>query len=834
MSQSSVVTWLVMFFSNVPVFIVALGAFGAKVNRKPSFEDKYSTAGGSPGNSENSSCRSESPTTQGYHIDRQTPPYHIDRQTPPPLPPRGVPPRGPQYGDQYQLYQQQIAVSPGHVQQMIRRISPAQAQRETNGRMQAGGGMYTMQPQMAGCRQPVIMHSPQSAAAASHAQLPSGSYSDAGGNTYIVGQGGSPAHVYRQPPSYLHVVQGPPPPQSLSNGTHDMSSRAIGLCVDGHSPLSSHSPSPAPMSLPSQLLMDQSRAQTPKPTPVRAWGAVQPPIFMQQVNSREVQKPKLQTATAPPPVLMDNHSEQYLDQPHNYISSVQAQVNPPPGGGAPWGNGYGQAPASAGHQGMPVQIEITRRPSMPSTYGLTSSQLQNLAGAHPGRTIQIHLQNAAGGSTPMHLQGMVNSMQHQDASMAYTPNSTPQSESPVPRACNQSPISVVSNTSTPSTNSDIPDKPPPPYPGMGAPSQQARCHQQQLHQQQQQQLHQHQQLQQQQLMHQQQLLLHRQQQLQQQHSMIIKTDKQFDLSSETSDDVSVICLDHDGSGDAPTTNEGKHMCTSPKPERRADAKRKDAERCETQLRVFSPQAYKFYMEQHVENVLKTHQQRVTRRVQLQQEMTKVGLSDDAQMQMRKMLQQKESNYLRLKRAKLAQDMFRKIKVLGIGAFGEVSLTRKRDTDQLYAMKTLRKDDVLQRNQVAHVKAERDILAEADNEWVVKLYYSFQDKHNLYFVMEYIPGGDLMNLLIKLGIFEEPLACFYIAELVLAIESVHRMGFIHRDIKPDNILIDKDGHIKLTDFGLCTGFRWTHNSKYYQKGRFVCSRTLPEIIILCVY
>ena len=236
----------------------------------------------------------------------------------------------------------------------------------------------------------------------------------------------------------------------------------------------------------------------------------------------------------------------------------------------------------------------------------------------------------------------------------------------------------------------------------------------------------------------------------------------------------------------------------------------------SRLKVCSSQAYKFFMEQHVENVLKLRQLREKRRKQLEIEMSRYGLSEKSQTEMRKMLVQKESNHIRMKRSKMTRSMFSKVKTLGMGAFGEVALVRKIDANALYAMKILRKADVIRRNQVAHVKAERDILAESDNEWVVKLYYSFQDADNLYFVMEYVPGGDLMALLIKQGIFSEELGRFYTAELVLALESVHKLGFIHRDIKPDNVLIDRNGHIKLTDFGLCTGFRWTHDSKYYQQ------------------
>lgn len=182
----------------------------------------------------------------------------------------------------------------------------------------------------------------------------------------------------------------------------------------------------------------------------------------------------------------------------------------------------------------------------------------------------------------------------------------------------------------------------------------------------------------------------------------------------------------------------KHQ--SPIPERKHISKEKEEEKSECKVKHYSPQAYKFFMEQHIENVMKSYSQRNFRRTQLELEMTKMKLAEETKVQMRKLLFQKESNYIRLKRAKMDKSMFTEIKKIGKGAFGEVILVKKIDTsNHLYAMKTLRKADVLKRNQVAHVKAERDILAEADNEWVVKLYYSFQDKDNLYFVMDYIPG-----------------------------------------------------------------------------------------------
>ncbi|KAF8309594.1 kinase-like protein [Clavulina sp. PMI_390] len=210
-------------------------------------------------------------------------------------------------------------------------------------------------------------------------------------------------------------------------------------------------------------------------------------------------------------------------------------------------------------------------------------------------------------------------------------------------------------------------------------------------------------------------------------------------------------------------------------------------------------------------------ERNNRRVELERKLQADVLMSDERKQ-RQLIQhgKRESQYLRLRRTKIGLEDFKTVKVIGKGAFGEVRLVQKVDSGKIYAMKTLQKAEMLKRDQLAHVRAERDVLAESNSPWVVSLYYSFQDSMYLYLIMEFLPGGDLMTMLIKYDTFTEDVTRFYMAECVLAIEAVHKLGFIHRDIKPDNILIDKEGHIKLSDFGLSTGFHKQHDSQYYAK------------------
>ncbi|KAF5929654.1 hypothetical protein HPG69_002376 [Diceros bicornis minor] len=359
---------------------------------------------------------------------------------------------------------------------------------------------------------------------------------------------------------------------------------------------------------------------------------------------------------------------------------------------------------------------------------------------------------------------------------------------------------------------------------------------------------------------------------------------------------------------------------------------------------------KVTLENFYSNLIAQHEEREMRQKKLEKVMEEEGLKDEELKEnvvdrlsflRKKRLRRsaharKETEFLRLKRTRLGLEDFESLKVIGRGAFGEVRLVQKKDTGHVYAMKILRKADMLEKEQlqerkarcahgdcsfpldksgnvavailsskVGHIRAERDILVEADSLWVVKMFYSFQDKLNLYLIMEFLPGGirlgtlpallsqskyncgkseslflafpnvdvfvwhvslplqwqydlcdsplvlgvemfadictdkrernflflsrvkwksqlsgqhqlgDMMTLLMKKDTLTEEETQFYIAETVLAIDSIHQLGFIHRDIKPDNLLLDSKGHVKLSDFGLCTGLKKAHRTEFYR-------------------
>ncbi|KAF1626570.1 Citron Rho-interacting kinase, partial [Eudyptes filholi] len=140
-------------------------------------------------------------------------------------------------------------------------------------------------------------------------------------------------------------------------------------------------------------------------------------------------------------------------------------------------------------------------------------------------------------------------------------------------------------------------------------------------------------------------------------------------------------------------------------------------------------------------------------------------------------------------------------VVGCGHFADVKVVREKVTGDVYAMKVMSKESLLVQEHVSFFEEERSILSQSTSPWIPQLQYAFQDRKNLYLVMEYQPGGDLLSLLNRYeDQLDENMVQFYLAELVLAIHSVHQMGYVHRDIKPENVLIDRTGHIKLVDFG----------------------------------
>uniref|UniRef100_A0A7S0ZAT7 non-specific serine/threonine protein kinase n=1 Tax=Timspurckia oligopyrenoides TaxID=708627 RepID=A0A7S0ZAT7_9RHOD len=157
----------------------------------------------------------------------------------------------------------------------------------------------------------------------------------------------------------------------------------------------------------------------------------------------------------------------------------------------------------------------------------------------------------------------------------------------------------------------------------------------------------------------------------------------------------------------------------------------------------------------------------------------------------------------VKDEQLGPHLFKRLKLVGRGGVGKVYLVILKDTENLYAMKVLNKEDMIARNKVARVMTEREIFATANHPFIVTMYASFQTSKKLHFLMDYCEGGEFFRVLQKQPgkRLTEDAARFYAAEVILALEYLHHLGFIYRDLKPENVLMRGNGHIALTDFDL---------------------------------
>ena len=186
---------------------------------------------------------------------------------------------------------------------------------------------------------------------------------------------------------------------------------------------------------------------------------------------------------------------------------------------------------------------------------------------------------------------------------------------------------------------------------------------------------------------------------------------------------------------------------------------------------------------------------------IKEKIKNLNLPEEKKEEIYNEINEKKIKNFQKKREKLTIYDYEPLNLIGKGSFGEVFLCRNKKTNEIVAIKKLKKSIIRQKNQIKHTKDEQDFLSKIKSNWIINLKCSFQEGDFLFLVMEFLPGGDLMNLLILKDTLNEEEAKFYLCEMILAIEAIHNLDCIHRDIKPDNILIGKDGHIKLSDFGL---------------------------------
>ncbi|KAH0791691.1 AGC family protein kinase [Histomonas meleagridis] len=148
------------------------------------------------------------------------------------------------------------------------------------------------------------------------------------------------------------------------------------------------------------------------------------------------------------------------------------------------------------------------------------------------------------------------------------------------------------------------------------------------------------------------------------------------------------------------------------------------------------------------------------------------------------------------------DSFRLITVIGHGYYGKITLAQKLDTEELYAIKTVHKKRLIDFDRIHTAICERKVLTECHHPFIISLYYAFQTSSKFYFCLEFVPGGELFKHMQECGTLPIPEVKLYIAEISLALDYLHSLGVIYRDLKPENVLLDAQGHVKLTDFGLC--------------------------------
>ncbi|KAH0786081.1 AGC family protein kinase [Histomonas meleagridis] len=164
-----------------------------------------------------------------------------------------------------------------------------------------------------------------------------------------------------------------------------------------------------------------------------------------------------------------------------------------------------------------------------------------------------------------------------------------------------------------------------------------------------------------------------------------------------------------------------------------------------------------------------------------------------------------------KRKKVSLNDFTMIRVIGKGQYGKVTLVRYEENGQLYALKSMHKSKIAKDNYIQQIMSEREILLNNQHPFLVSAHFTFQTKTNVFIVLDYVPGGELLNRLRIEGRFSERRTQLYAAEILLGIEHLHNHGIIYRDLKPENILVDADGHLKITDFGFAKNIENDENN-----------------------